>query len=50
MVAVDQKSSIRQGVADVVTEGKFLELEVVSPEQRLVSDCAKGDDDLELAH
>ncbi len=50
MVAVDKSSPVRQGVADVVAEGEFLELEVVSPKQCLVGDGTKGDDDFQSGH
>lgn len=50
MVAVDQRASIRQGVADIVAEGKFLELEAVGPEQCLMCDSAKCNDHFQAWH
>ncbi len=50
MIAVDKYSPVRQGVTDIVAEREFLEFEAVSPEQRLVGYCAKGDDDFESGH
>lgn len=50
MVAVDQNASIRQGVADIVAEGEFLELEAIGPEQCLMGDRTEGDDHFETWH
>ena len=50
MVAVDEYSPVRQGVAHIVAESEFLEFEVVSPKQCLVSDGTKGDNNFESRH
>ncbi len=50
MVTIDQQATIRQGVTDVVTKGKFPGFEPVTPEQGLVRYCPKGDDDFQARH
>ena len=50
MVTIDEQSSVRQLMRDVVPEDVFLELQAIGPEQRLVRDAAEGDDHLQIRH